>query len=240
MKFKYIYFLLIGGVIFSGCASVSSTPRPTSYYAQSVVEQGISQQSLFSSDNTVLSDEDISRILSYRYSPQQKNRIGILNIGRSSWLGWSADLDKSSVEIQSKLISKLRSSPIVYDASYLPSLLIPEKKTVAFFREAGARYQADLLILYQISFQTYEKYKILSPDKIKSYCTVEAVLLDTRTGIVPFTSTASREFTTEKSEQDLSLNEARRRAEIVALGDALTEIGDNVVIFLNSTIQQGH
>jgi hypothetical protein len=123
---------------------------------------------------------------------------------------------------------------MVYDASYLPNLLIPEKRTVGHLREAGARYQADLLLIYKASFQTYEKNEFLSPDKLKSCCTVEAVLLDTRTGIVPFVTTRSRDFSTEKINLDFSFGEAIRRAELTALGYVLEDIGNAVVDFLDS------
>ena len=215
-----------------GCSSISTVRRPSSYYDRASLSEG--DETLFSSDNAILTDDEINRILAYHYSPQPQNRIAIIAFGQSYWFGWSDELARSGVEVQSKLVSKLRSSPLVYDASYLPSLLIPKKKTVPQFREAGARYQADLLLIYNASCRTYEKSRLFGPDKSKSYCNVEAILLDTRTGIVPFTVTASRDFFAEKSDQDLNLDETMRRTELNALADALGEVGDAVVRFLGS------
>ncbi len=59
-------------------------------------------------------------------------------------------------------------------------------------------------------------------------------MLDTRSGIVPFTATASRDFIAEKSDTDLNLIETMRRVELNALREALGEIGDKVVDFLES------
>lgn len=231
------HFALLSMIVLFGCTSVGTVQRPASYYEEESQRSAPFEKtpvpvSLFSSDSAILSDEDIKHILSYRFSLQKQNRIGILTIGRSYWFGWSDELARAGAEVQSELIDKLRSSPYIFDASYLPTLLIPEKKTVGHFREAAARYQADILLLYQASCRTYEKYRFFSPDKSKSYCNVEAVLIDTRTGIVPFTVTASRDFSAEKGDTDLNITETMRRSELSALRGALREVGDRVVGFL--------
>ena len=235
---EYMYFAVILIAFSYGCATVATEPRPASYYDKAyLAQEAVEPESLFSSDSTILSDEDIKRILAFHYKPQKQNRVGILTLGQSYWFGWSDELARTGIEVQERLVSKLRSSPLIFDASYLPRLLIPEKKTVGYFREAGARYQADLLLIYQASCRTYEKYRFFSPDKSKSYCNVEAVLLDTRTGIVPFTVTASRDFFAEKRSEDLNLKETMRRAELNALAEALAEVGEEVVRFLESLAQ---
>ncbi|MEJ2154384.1 MAG: hypothetical protein P8X96_03540, partial [Desulfobacteraceae bacterium] len=104
-------------------------------------------------------------------------------------------------------------------------------------REAAARYQSDLLLIYKASFRTYEKYKFFSPDKSKAYCSLEAVVLDTRTGIVPFTILISRTFTAEEKESDMSFYETIRKAQLSALESALSEVGDDVVKFLSQARQ---
>ena len=241
MRKKWWYFVPLSMVVLFACTSVDTIQRRASYYeegslgsARFAVEKATEPASLFSSDSAILSDEEMNRILGHRFSLQKHNRIGILTIGRSYWFGWSDELARAGADVQSELVGKLRSSPYVFDASYLPTLLIPEKKTVGYFREAAARYQADLLLLYQASCRTYEKYRFFSPDKSKSYCNVEAVLIDTRTGIVPFTVTASRDFNAEKSPTDMNLTETMRRAELSALRAALGEAGDRIVSFLGS------
>lgn len=234
MRNKGMYLTVVLVVVLSGCATVATAPRPDSYYETDSYAEASDLESLFSSDSAVLSDEDVKRILAYQYTPRKQNRIGVLPLGQRYWFGWSDELAQAGEKVQTKLVSKLRSSPLVFDASYLPSLLIPEKKTVGHFREAAARYQADLLLIYRASCRTYEKYRFFSPDKSKSYCNVEAVLLDTRTGIVPFTVTASRNFVAQKRDEDLNIRETMRRAELNALADGLGEVGDEVVDFLGA------
>lgn len=154
-------------------------------------------------------------------------------IGRTFWFGWSDELDKAGTEVQNSLVEKLRKSQHVYDSAYLPTLLVPEKKSIGHLREAAARYQSDLLLIYKASFRTYVKYKVFSPDKTKAYCNLESVLLDTRTGIVPFTILVSRTFTAEQNTSDMSFHETIPKAELKALGSALYEVGDEVLEFLS-------
>ena len=135
--------------------------------------------------------------------------------------------------MQNTLVDKLKESQSVYDASYLPTLLVPEKKTVGYLREAAARYQADLLLIYKASFRTYEKYRLFSPHITKAYCNLEAVLLDTRTGIVPFTVLVSRTYTAEKNKSDMNFYETIRKAELSAMKSALEEVGIEIVKFMS-------
>jgi hypothetical protein len=59
------------------------------------------------------------------------------------------------------------------------------------------------------------------------------VLLDTRSGVVPFTATAGQDFVAEKNDRDLNFQETMRRAELNALGNALEKVAADVVLFLD-------
>lgn len=229
---KYL-LVLVSLSALAGCSTSYTEDRPDAYYgAARGFEAPAETESLFTSDEAVLSSADIEKILAFRYTPPRLNRIGIVALGRNFGFGYSEELTRSGADIQAKLTGRLRASPRVYDASYMPTLLIPQKRTVGHFREAAARYQADLIMVYRASCRTYDKYRFFAPNQAKSYCNVEAVLLDTRTGIVPFSVTASRDFMTKVTREDLNFQETLARAELAALADALDEIGGAVVTFL--------
>ncbi len=232
---KKSIFEVLSLLALSGCATMATEARPDTYYESVAAGQTGETESLFTSDEAILSAEDIERILAFRRTVRPLNRVGIITLGRAFWFGYSEELARSGTDIQAGLVGRLRASPKVYDASYLPTLLIPRKRTVGHFREAAARYQADLLLIYQASCRTYDKYRLFSPDEAKSYCNVEAVLLDIRTGIVPFTVTATRNFRAKENKEDTNFRETMARAELAALADALKEIGDAVVGFLAKT-----
>jgi hypothetical protein len=230
-----VVFPLVAALLLAGCSTgepVSTIDRSDVYYQGLREGQAGETESLFTSDEAILSSEDIAKILAHKYVLPAQNRIGVIALGRQFWFGYSEELARTGTDIQTGMVSKLRSSPQVYDASYLPTLLIPEKRTVGHLREAAARYQADLLLIYQAACRTYDKYRFFSPDEAKSYCNIEAVLLDVRTGIVPFSVTTSRNFMVKERKEDMNFRETTARAELKALSDALSEVGDEVVKFM--------
>ncbi|WP_308366239.1 MULTISPECIES: hypothetical protein [unclassified Microbulbifer] len=227
------YLLVLIVLLISGCASVSTAHRPEDYYSS--VEDKDNNEPLFGTSAGVLADSDIERILNYRLELPPKNRIAILKLSNDNyWRYYSNDFTQLSESIADNFIGQLRSSPRVYDASFLPSMLVPEQRTVPYLREAAARYQADLLLAYRSNCRTFEKYKFIDTDETKVYCSVEAVLLDIRSGIVPFTVVSSNEFTARKELGDVNFRETVKKAELSATSKSLEETAGRVVQFLAS------
>jgi len=217
--------------LLSACAvPVSTTMRPDTYY-DSAGPAG-SEGSLFSGDAGILSDDEIQEILAYQYKPPRLGRIALMPFGREVWSTWSEELALASERVQTEVIDKLRASPNVYDASYLPSILIPESRTVPRLREAAARYQADLLLVYRSYCQSFDKYGLFSADRSRAYCGVEAILLDTRSGLVPFTTVATRSFAVIENKTDTNFRETQLRAQLDATADAMGDISTEIVEFL--------
>lgn len=224
-------FLVFAAV--TGCAvPVSTVSRPDTYYpTQPVTASG---ESLFPGDEAVLSNDEIQRILAYDYSPPRLSRVALMPFGREVWSEWSEELSVASDRVQEDVIARLMSSGRVYDASYLPSILIPDQKTVPHLREAAARYQADLLFVYRSYCRSFERYRLFSADRSRAYCGVEAVLLDTRTGLVPFTSAVLRSFEASENDSDVSFRETMLKAQLRATSEALADVSTAVVHFLES------
>ncbi len=235
---KYLLvFMSLSVLITTGCQQKKVMLSPGSYSnydAYSFNENDNTNKSLFAGDAAILSDMDIQRILAFEIVPQKQNRIAVMPFGQNFWLGWSDELSKSGAQAQNAFISKLKTSDFVHDASFLPTLLVPKEKSIPRLREAAARYQADFLLVYNSSCQSYEKYKMFAPDKSKAYCNVEALLLDTRTGIVPFTTLVSKDFTAIENAEDINFYDTIRKAELKSIESALLEIGEGVVHFLRS------
>lgn len=224
-------FLFVTLSVVAGCAApVSTTTRPAAYY-DSVASEAATA-SLFSGDESVLSDEAIGRILEFNYSPPSLGRIALMPFGREVWSEWSEELALASDRMRTDVLGQLVSSPRVYDASYLPSILIPNQKTVPHLREAAARYQADLLLVYRSYCRSFERFRLFAADRSKAYCGVEAVLLDTRTGLVPFTSVALESFEAVENETDINFRETVLKAQLSATADALAGVVGEIVAYL--------
>jgi len=224
-------------VLTSGCAvPVSTLARPDAYYESGSVDQAAI--SLFAGDTQMLSDDAIRGILDYKYEPPALSRIALMPFGREVWSRWSEELAIASDSLQAKVIEELRASPAVYDASYLPSILIPENRSVVHLRQAAARYQADLLLVYRSYCKSFDRYRLLAADESRAYCGVEAVLLDTRTGLVPFTSVATRSFDVVNTKEDRNFKETRLRAQLDATADAMGDVSNELVAFLGETAKR--
>lgn len=230
---RSLLLLALLGVL-AGCASpVSTQSRPDAYYASVGSEQ--SSGSLFSGDAATLSDDAIQRILAYEYSPPELSRVALMPFGREVWSSWSEELAFASEKMQAEVLDQLRASPRIYDASYLPSILVPENRTVPHLREAAARYQADLLLVYRSYCQSFDRYRVFGADRSRAYCGVEAVLLDTRTGLVPFTTVATRSYDVVEDQSDTSFRETRLKAQLDATAAALGDVSTEIVQFFASS-----
>jgi hypothetical protein len=121
----------------------------------------------------------------------------------------------------------------------MPTLLIPEKRTVPYLREAAARFQADLLLIYTTRIQTFQQERFIGADEVRAGCVVESVLLDVRTGIVTHTAQSAEGFATKKLRGDLNFSETVAKAQTEATGKALMRLADALVAYLNQARSEG-
>lgn len=185
------------------------------------------QYSLFKGDQNVLSDQDIARILGTQLKLSDRHRMAILSL--SQYSPWSEDIADMETKNFDNLIHTLKSSPQLTEVRLLPSLLVPEKRTVPYLREASARIQADLLFVYTARIQSFRRDRFLKPDEVRAQCVAESVLLDVRTGIVIHTARATENIAMKKSPTDLNFSETIARAESDARGKALLTLANSVV-----------
>ena len=231
------YCLLLILITLGGCTVASTTARPESLYNNRLRQVALDMGepvSLFPGDSAVLTDDAIRRILDYRYAPPALSRIGLMPSGMETWSGWSESLAVATDRLQTDVIDLLEASPHVYDAAYLPSVLIPERRSVPYLREAAARFQADLLLAYRSYCRSFRKYRMFRADQSRAFCGIEAVLIDTRTGLVPLTVVASRTFDVQESSDDLNFQETILKAQLAAVAGALSEAVSEVVQLLDT------
>ena len=188
------------------------------------------QYSLFKGDQTVLSDQDIARILGTQLKLTDRHRVAILSLNSISL--WSEDLADIEARNFDNLVRTLKSSPQLTEVRLLPSLLVPEKRTVPYLREASARIQADLLFVYTARIQSFRRDRFLKPDEVRAQCVAESVLLDVRTGIVIHTARATENIAMKKTPADLNFSETIARAESETRGKALLTLANSVVTHL--------
>jgi hypothetical protein len=206
--------------------------RPVDYYHQ---PSETSQRSLLGTSLLGEDDQKISDMLNYQVQLPEKSRIAILKLSSDNyWRFYSNDFTQLNDSLVNSFVLKLRASNRVYDASFLPSMLVSEKRTIPVLREAAARFQSDLLLAYRSSCHSYQKYRFIDPNESKSYCSVESVLLDVRSGIIVKSIVSTEDFSTKKTEKDTSFDETIKKAELEAVAKALRNVANEVVIYLDN------
>jgi len=190
-------------------------------------ESKVAENSLFKGDQAVLSDQDIARILNTKLSLADRRRMAILSLGSSSW--WSEDIADVEAKNFDALLQALKADPQLTDVRLLPSLLVPEKRTVPYLREAAARIQGDLLLVYTTRIETFRRDRLFKTNEVHARCVAESVLLDVRTGIVADTARATENIALTKAASDLNFNETVARAESEARGRAIVSMAQAVV-----------
>lgn len=215
-------------ILLGACSTVGSQDRPDSYYANNSKPEGFISDSVLA-DN----DKKINDLLYYQVKLPSKNRIAILKLSQDThWAFYSNDFTTLTTSLVDGFVSKLRSSNRVYDASFLPAMLVPEKRTVPTLREAAARFQADLLLAYRTSCNSYNKYRFLDSSQTKAYCSVEAILLDVRSGIITKSVVSTQDFVAIKQKGDVNFSETVKKAELEATSKSLLEVAKQVNDFL--------
>lgn len=241
MKKYFLCILII--ITFLNCATERISEG--NIYLRNAGEPPTLETSLFKSDQAILSEDAIKRILSSKLELPHRITISIMKfpdkpehvIRRYGYYYWRVEnyikLQQEYIDI---LSSKLNESYRVKEVILLPSLITPEEATIPIIREAAVRLQSDLLLVFRIKSDIYQKYRrfIFGKDKLKVFSTVEVVLLDVRTGIIPFTTIVTKEHITFKESEDFSMGEAMLRAEKEVVIKSLKTVGNRLLEFLKS------
>lgn len=104
-----------------------------------------------------------------------------------------------------------------------------------YLREAGARFQADLILIYTTRVRNFQHDRLLGgADEVRAETSTEAVLLDVRTGVVIHSAQSSEAISTRKTPGDLNFSQTVAKAEAEAGGKALLKLADSVVAFLRT------
>ncbi len=221
-------------IMLGSCMKRAAVPPPPPPPETILAEAGNDslQQSLFRGDQAVLTDQDIARILGTQLNLTDRHRMAILSLTPTS--PWSEDLAEIESRNLDQLLDTLKSSPQLTEVRLLPSLLVPEKRTVPYLREAAARVRADLLFVYTARIFSFRRDRFLKSDEVHAQCLAESVLLDVRTGIVIHTGHATENIAMKKMPADLNFNETVARAQSDARGKALLSLANSLKEYLAS------
>jgi hypothetical protein len=169
-------------------------------------------QSLFNDKNSTISEENIQKILNGNYQLPEKLRVAIVKLESKQYQRayyWTNEAYLKTQQSYLDLFSKkFENSQRVTSVSVIPDLLISNSPTFANIRESAVRTQADLVAIYSITSEIYSKYKLFSSTDIKAFATIQFIILDVRTGLIPFSTIVTKDYQSKKQKEDFDDSEA--------------------------------
>ncbi|MEM0994812.1 MAG: hypothetical protein AAF806_31830 [Bacteroidota bacterium] len=236
MKYALYLILLLAVASCTTSSPISQTaPR---YQTYNQYDQEPITASLFEDETATISEENIQKILDGDYALPKELRVALVKLeGTQSQTRyyWNDETYlKSQQAYLDSFTSQFKQSDRVQRISKIPDLLLSDKKTFTNIREAAVRTQSDIVVVYTIYSDLYAKYKLFAKSDIKAFATTQLMILDVRTGLIPFTTVVTREYQSKRKESELSNEEAANRIKKEAILLTIQEIGKRVNDFLET------
>jgi hypothetical protein len=233
---KQITFLIAFAAILSSCSStnhVSSTIPQDNPFSDTLITQ-----SLFSDKTSTISEESVQKILDGSYKLPDQLRVAIVRLDnpQARRYYWN---DEAYLKTQQSYLDlftqKFKESPRVTKLSVIPDLLVSKSPSFTNIREAAVRMQADIVVVYSITSDIYSKYKFFSKNDIKAFATTQLIVLDVRTGLVPFSTIVTKDYLSQRKKEELDNTEAMNRIQNEAVLLTINDVGQKITEFLKST-----
>lgn len=219
----------------TGVVSGSGSDGSFSKVYSPVVASDYRSDSLLPPELPILNQPEIDASLGAKLALPRPARLGIVGLNPRSldWAGSEAvfRLERSGLEAT---ISALRRCSRIGDAVVVPSIMLREKDTLPAFRDSAARCQLDLLLICSSRCVSYSEGKSKAHREKEGYCVIEVVLLDVKTGLVPFTRIAIEEYAAAPEDGDKAEWESVRLARIRAVSTAMGKVLDDLTKFLTA------
>jgi len=178
--------------------------------------------SLVKDERAMLSEEAIKALLESRIRIQERVKLAVLPLGHqgefaeSCWTRGSTrpvEFLQEHKQYLAALEVPLAATGRFTEITHVPALLLPDEPSLTRLREAAALMQAELLLVYTTRCQLISKRAFLAKDKVKATASLELILLDVRTGVVPYAETFDVEHVEKEESDDYSIVDTQRRAE---------------------------
>ena len=235
---KTYFFLLLGALTLLNACSVQRTlpPSPSlnTLYQQS--EEFITK-SLFTSDERTLTEEAIQELLSGTVKLPSPLRLAVYNYGYQNRTyygpyGYGGDQTVFKQTLLNEIGKHVAGSAEFQKYMPMPAIMAGENPGIVQLREASVRLQADVLLIFSIKTDIYHQYKVFKKDEAKAYANCEVLLMDIRTGMIPFSTVLTEEAVVTKSPSDANQQEMHSRVTQEATLKVLQTFCDQLVRFV--------
>jgi hypothetical protein len=233
---KQFTFILLAVILFTSCHTSSKFATAGSDSLTELNTDTLITQSLFNDKAATITEDGIQKVLGGNYGLPDKLRVAMVRIDQQSRSYYWNDEDflKTQQSYLDLFEEKFKQSARVTNVSIIPNLLISKTPSFTSIREAAVRMQADVVVIYSIASDLYSKYKFFNKPDIKAFATTQLIMLDVRTGLIPFSTIITKDVLSQKKKEELDNQEARNRIQNEAVLLTIDEIGKKVALFLNT------
>ncbi|MCL1868753.1 MAG: hypothetical protein FWF72_07430 [Paludibacter sp.] len=240
---KNIFVLIIILTAFYSCSTMEMANA--GYDNQGNSGKPVITQSLFTDKNATISEENIQKLLDGVYTLSDKMKIAVVRFAdgknNKQYFYWNyynqrgnEEYLKTQQEFLELFTKKFNETGKVSEVFVVPDILLASNPSFTNIREAAVRTQSDVVAIFTITSELYTKRKIFSKLEIKAYSTIQFVLMDVRTGLIPFSTIVTKDFQAfrAKEETDFNKEEASERVKKQATLLSIEEIGQQLKTFL--------
>jgi len=171
-------------------------------------------------------DSTIAQLLAHRLTLPGQISIGVLHMpparsvpawySREPALTFGPAVQDSALAAASRLARVRRAVP-------LPALVLNGQPSVGSLREAAARLQVDVVLVYRPTCLLFERYPFIGSITYRASCTLEAIAIDVRSGIFPYAAAVTRDVTDRRLRQDMEPAGAIVRIATAASASAMAD-----------------
>jgi hypothetical protein len=235
-------YLILLSVLFVAACNTVVYPTQSELNGQDA-DPNLVTQSLFG-DGTI-PEQDIQRLLNgkivihdsmkvaiYKFDPGPANFYSVYGYDNYTNFKYNEEYLKTQQRFIDTLSALVKQSPKVQEVVLMPSLMVSRNPNISQLREAAVRLQADMLLIFSVTSDIYYKYKFLARNNAKAFVNSEVLLMDIRTGVIPYSNVITDDVLVTKEGEEV-IDETRKRALAMASLKALIAGGKGVKQFLH-------
>lgn len=183
--------------------------------------------------NEPLSEAAVQKILSSKVALPKMINLAIVRLDDSAD---GLDFQTIDKDVADKFYAKANWGSRVQSIIPVPQVMLSKPVTLIGLRQAAALLQADaLLIIKPVSYGDW-KFRLFDENKAKGITSLEILLMDTRTSVVPFTSLVTETAEIAKDGNDYNDYELTARAKKESESKALMQVAPAVQKFITKAM----
>ena len=220
-------------LLLSACSSMSSQ---NDFHQNKAYQKRKSlKAAFFKNEGQNYSETQIKDLLEKKINLNKPLKIAVVKLGHEiqqtymSGVTENRQLQQTATKENVKAFkSIMNQASRIKDISFVPNFMMPEEPSIRNLRDVAALMQANLLLVILSQTDADFDFHFHKKNEAKAQATLESIIVDVKTGVIPFTSIATGTALLNKDDSDFSNKEFRIRTIIAAEDNALSELAQDI------------